>query len=474
MKKIMAILLSCAIVLGLCACGGSGSSSEETKPAEGLQVGYGRASIMPEGNINISGGGNQAQRVSNGYLDILYATCIAASENGNTILLFSTDTLSAKNAWTQNVRKQINEATGIPEENIQIGATHTHSGPAVGGSEPLVLAWLPIYIDALVQAAKDAIADQAPATLYGAKVQTEQMTYVRHHLMDDGSYAGSNFGDFNKTIVDYATEADEEMTLIKIDREGDKKDIMLMNFQAHPCFASGSDNLSLSADYIGTTRDAFEKATGMHFIYFLGSTGNQNTSSRVGSDNGTHSSDRHLYGQRLAQYAIDALPNMTTPIEGAGVKTTQVYLEYKSNDYGLDRLEDAKKVNQLFKETGNSTTCNAMAKSMGFHSVYECNGIVQCAGLPATGTMELNACSFGGVGFVAASYEMFSNSGMYIKENSPFEYTVISTCTNHYNNYFPTKEAFAYGCYESFTARFATGVAETAAEKFVEMLKEVK
>lgn len=69
---------------------------------------------------------------------------------------------------------------------------------------------------------------------------------------------------------------------------------------------------------------------------------------------------------------------------------------------------------------------------------------------------------------------MFSNSGMYIKENSPFEYTVVSTTTNAYNNYFPTKEAFAYGCYESFTAKFASGVAEDIAAEFVQMLKEVQ
>ena len=96
------------------------------------------------------------------------------------------------------------------------------------------------------------------------------------------------------------------------------------------------------------------------------------------------------------------------------------------------------------------------------------------AGRPEKSTMELNACSFGGVGFVAASYEMFSNSGMYIKENSPYEFTIISTCTNGYNNYYPSKEAFDYGCYESYTAVYASGVAEACASKFVEMLESVK
>ena len=474
MKKVIAILLMLAIVLGLCACGGSGEEAAQTEPAyQGLQMGYARELIMPEKQVNISGSGNQEHRVSTGFLDYLYATCIAITEGENTILLFSTDTLTAKSSWTGEARRQISGATGVPEANIQIGGTHTHSGPAVGGNEPLVLEWMPIYMEALRNAAAAAIADQAPVTLYGAKVKTEDMTFVRHYLMDDGSYAGSNFGDFSKGIVDYATEADEYMTLIKAEREGDKKDIAIMNFQAHPCFATATNNYELSSDYIGTTRDAFEKATGMHFIYFLGATGNQNTMSKIPGKGLPNNNGRQFYGETLAQYAIDALPNMKK-IEGSGVKTTQVEYEYACNHYGQDRLVDAKKVTAIFDQTGSSSQANVLAKELGFWSVYECRGIVAGASRPAKSSMELNACSFGGVGFVAASYEMFSNSGMYIKENSPYEFTIISTCTNGYNNYYPSKEAFEYGCYESYTAVFASGVAEDCAAKFVEMLKSVQ
>lgn len=473
MKRFVTMLLTLALLLGLCACDGSEGGSTEPAAAKGLQIGYARESIMPDQPVNISGSGNQAHRLSVGYLDILYATCLAITEGDTTILLYSTDTLAARTPWTNEARKLICEATGVPEANIQIGGTHTHSGPAVGGGEAPVQAWKPIYMNALVNSAKAAIADQAPTKLYGAKVQTEGMTFVRHYLMADGSYAGSNFGDFSKSIVDHATTADEEMVLIKMEREGDKKDILLMNFQGHPCFSGATNYNDLSADYIGTTRDEVEKQTGMQFIYFLGSTGNQNTNSKITSEEGPQNADRFAYGAALAKYAVDALPTMTA-IEGSGVNTTQKTVTYKSNDYGQDRLELAKLPYQMYQENGDSASATSYAKSLGFQSVFECNGIVNCSKYPATGDIELNTCSFGGVGFVAASYEMFSDSGMYIKENSPFEYTVISTVTNGYNNYFPTKEAYAYGCYESYTARFASGVAEDVATEFVNMLKEVQ
>ena len=472
MKRLFTLLIACAIMLGFCACGSSDSDATEPAAA-GLQVGYARESYMPEGQVNLSGSGNNAHRVSQGYMDILYATCIAISEGGETILLFSTDALSVNKVWNEEIRQLISEDTGVPAYNIQIGATHTHSGPTIGGTLPLTVAWKPTYVEALRNAAKKAIADQAPATLYGAKVQTEGMTFVRHYKMEDDSYAGANFGDFSKKIVDHATTPDEQMILIKAEREGDKKDIMIMNFQAHPCFSGGTNYNDLSADYIHNVRDTFEKQTGMQFIYFLGATGNLNTNSQIGTENTDKNRSREEYGKALAQYAIDALPTMEK-IEGSGVKTTRKEVEYKSNDYGQDRLEDASKVAKMYTETGDSTKCTQYAKTLGFQSVFECNGIVNCSRYPATGTIELNTCSFGGVGFVAASYEMFCGSGQYIKGNSPFEYTIISTCTNGYNNYFPTKEAFDYGCYESFTCGYARGIAEDTADAFVELLNELK
>lgn len=472
MKRFLACFLVFVLTLGLCACSNSGSEDTTAAAAEGLHVGYARESLLPNGQVNMSGYGNQAHRVSTGYLDVIAATCIALSENGNTVLLFSTDTLTAKDNWTSTARALINEATGVPKENIQIGGTHTHSSGAVGGSEELTMQWLTVYMDALVNAAKKAIADLAPAKMYASSIQTEGMTYVRHYEMKDGTYAGDNFGDHTKGYVGHATTANELMMMVKFDRAEDKKDIAIMNFQFHPCFTGGSQETNLSADAVGAIRDVFEKETGMDFIYFTGSAGNQNANSRIPGENQNRKGVAKMkeYAQEIYQYAAKAMENMEE-IGGSGVVTKQEKFTYKSNDYGLDRLADAQKATALFRETGDSTTATTLAKSMGFHSVYECNGIVANAGRPDSYTIELNVVRIGDLGFVAAPYEMFSDSAFQIREGSPFKYTLISSTTNHYWNYFPTEKAFEYGCYESFTASLGSGVAEATAAKFVEMLK---
>jgi len=472
MKKFIACFLAIVLTLGLCACGNTGSGETTQAAVEGLQVGYARESILPEGQVNLSGYGNQAHRISTGYLDMMYATCIAASENGNTVLLFSTDTLTAKDSWTAEARRLINESTGVPEGNIQIGGTHTHSSPAVGGSEELTLQWKNVYMSALVNSAKKAIADLAPATMYGAKAQAEGLTFVRHYLMENGRYAQSSTP--TNQLVDYATKPNEELLMVKFDRPEDKKDIALMNFQFHPTFIGSDQDTNLSADGVGAIRDVFEKETGMHFIYFTGSAGNQNPSSRLPGENpnGKGVNQMKQFGQKVCEFAFTAMENMEE-IGGSGVSCKQDTLTYASNDYGLDRLEDAKKAVEMFDKDGNSTAATNYARTLGFTSVYECRGIVANASRPASYTMTLDVVRIGDLGFVAAPYEMFSDSAFQIREGSPFKYTVISSITNHYWNYFPTKDAYENGCYESFTAVFASGIAEATADKFVDMLKAV-
>lgn len=468
MKKITALFITAALVLGLCACDGIGGSINSNGATTGLQVGYGRELIMPETEIPMGGYGNSEERISTGFMNYLYGTCIAMTEGEETVLLFSQDLVRSYEPWTQAVREKITAELGIPGDRIMLSATHTHSGPENTSSDLRVVQYQELYVDAMLNAAKAALADRAPATLYGAKTETENMTFVRHYLLSDGSYLGDNFGSMaGNTIVDYATKADTEMQLVKFDRDGDKQDILLMNFQAHPCKIGSSANTLLSADFIGSTRDAFEKETDMLFVYFTGATGNQNPTSRMSQSN---TMDLQTYGQTLAQYAIDALPGMTK-LEGEGIKATQVQFEYAMNHRNEDKLTEAKEIVSLKKAGGDPT---ALIEQYGLSSYSEASNVIQRAKRPATGTMELNAFYVAGMAFITAPYEMFSDNGLYIKENSPFEMTVLCTNANSWNSYCATEAAYDYMSYESSSGHFAKGCAEACQDQFIEMLNSLK
>ena len=138
-----------------------------------------------------------------------------------------------------------------------------------------------------------------------------------------------------------------------------------------------------------------------------------------------------------------------------------------------DRLEDAKKVSELYTATDRDTG-NVLARQLGFSSVYHANAVIRRAKLEQTRDVELNAIAIGGFSFIAAPYEMFANHGVHIKENTPFDVTFVISCCNGANGYLPSTDAYDYGCYESHTGNFTRETGDQLAQEFVSMLKQLQ
>jgi hypothetical protein len=272
-----------------------------------------------------------------------------------------------------------------------------------------------------MQAGKQALEDVEPAKMYITEAQPERLNVVRQYLMSDGSVAGDNFGDFkNNTIVNHMGEADNQLQVIRFRREG-AKDIILANWQGHPTGHSGSNKYTvLSCETVFT--DKLEAELDCHAAYILGASGNVNNSTRIAEEKLSANYVDHY--QRLAQHAIDAMENLKeVPIE------TIQFLNMEPS---------------FVTNNGKETR-----------------------------SLSLSVMSFGGVAIVAAPYEMFSQNGVFIKANSPFEMTFISTCTNGYSTYMPTKETFDYESYETRLCKFMPGIAEDLADIYVDMLKQL-
>ena len=476
MKRVLSLILAVVMVLSLVACGAKKEKSNK-KPWEGLEglhIGYGKAAYTPGEGTPMGGYGAPMSRLSTGQLSDLYLICLAITDGEDVFLLYAMDACTMAKVWVTRARERVSKATGVPESQIIICSTHTHSAPDLGitpESEPSMKEAYDKSLAAAEKAAKSALKDLAPATVYGATAQTEGMAFVRHFILSDGSVAGDNFGDWNRGLVtDYAMENDPQMVLAKFERKG-AKDILLMNFQVHPCLESGIDITTFSADVVGRVRDYMTEQTDMNVIYFTGSAGNQNAVTKLMKD--AHSMDSYAYAEKLGSYALACLENMT-PIEGNDVKLTHYDYTgdvWQSND--PVQIEHAKEVNKLF-ETEGREAASPLARQYGFHSVYHANAIITHSTMDPTRTMEMKAFNIGGLGLVTAPYEMFSKQGTYIKTNSPFEFTVVCSMAGPHNGYIPAQEAYDYGCYESQTAYFVSGTAEIVAEKYIELLNSVK
>ena len=439
---------------------------------EKLMVGYGRVDITPDGPINLAGYGNDAVRISEEVRDPLYATCIAfTGPDGNTALLFTTDMTQASELIATPVREAIAQEQGIPFENIMVSATHTHSAPAAHRPEPVMEAFRAKYHAGLMEAARKAMADRTEAAVYVGNVYTENMNWVRHYKMADGTVAGSNFGNWSSGIVGHTSQPDTLLQVIKFVRPG-AKDVLLTNFQAHPCHTGGIDKKVISADYIGDMRKYVEEKTGAKVAHFQGAAGNHGGVSVDRKE--VRSSDAAVYGRLLGEYVLKALACTRSVTGDMTVKALRRDMDLPLDHTDGHLLEKAKEIQKIWHETYDRPLCNKLAREIGQNSIYAVGHIVARAGRPERGTMPIYALRVGPLGFACAPYEMFGTNGMFIKEWSPYATTFVVTCCNGSRSYLASKFAFHHGCYEVDSRVYPEGTAELLADNFVDMLKELK
>jgi len=237
------------------------------KTEHSFSVGYARVDITPTESVPLAGYGNTLQRLSQGVLDPLYATCIAITDNsGSTVLLCTVDLINSLKLYSDPARDAISKQYGIDRDAVVFSATHTHSAPDLAQStyEPIIR-YTAQLVEKLTVLAGAALADRKPATMLGGRTHNEGMNFVRHYILEDDSYAGDNFGDFDAAPIRcHVSEADRQIQMVKFCREGGK-DILMVNWQAHPTKAStrvtehGWNNRPyLSADFVGAVRSYVE------------------------------------------------------------------------------------------------------------------------------------------------------------------------------------------------------------------------
>lgn len=435
-----------------------------------LRVGFGRAIITPAEPVHLSGG-SDPKRISNNILDDMTVTCIAITDSEDrTVLLMTEDMQHVTAPFAAPAVAGITEATGIPAEDIILCATHTHSVPTQNLKFPGVESFYPIYKEGFRKAALEALADRAPAKPYTGVTHADGYVHPRHYVLDDGSLMGSAYGvQSDKRIVRHTYTGDTTIQLIRFSRE-EKKDILLMNLGVHATFNGNSAKLDVSADFPSPLRGHIEANSDCLVAYFLGAGGDQTPQSRFKAI--AHGLDYIGYGQRIGQFVLDALRFMQ-PAKPGQVKLRHMIHVGQCATADLERLTEAEKVTDIMITEGVQAA-TPVAKEYGFASVYEARAVYGRSKLPKTQDIELAVMTLGEVSFIFGSFEMFSDTGRYIREHSPFLTTFIATQALNTHSYIPSDIAFEIGCYEAYASQFRQGTARQIADTYIETLQQMK
>ena len=470
MKKVFAFLLAALMVFSLFACGNTTEKqAEEEAAASKLQLGYGRVCITPDKSVPLNGYGTSTNRMSTEVLNDIYVTCLAMSDGNNRALLFSQDLHVSTAVQTPKLRSALTAEVGIPSSNIFFSATANCSAPDLKSShESITGYYLEFYTAAIIQAAKEALDDLAPATMYSTSTQVEGMSYTHHYTMEDGTVEDHYYGFFDREITGHAAQPDTTMRLVKVERK-DKPAVLMINWQCRPTMTGAKNKTVLSADFIGFMRDKVEAETGMKPIYFTGGYGEVSPTTRIESED--HGLDVKAYGEKLADYAIEAMAGELTKMsdgKSIGSYTVGGY-GIKLNHADEDKVEAAKKIVEERKEKGYDVA-DKTAKAQGFKSVYEAGSIVSRAGRKEKEPIEISVLRFGEMGFLMAPLALFSTTGKQTLDAIPTEFGFLLCQSNAAWNTIPSEEAFGYGGYEADVSYFAKGEAERMTRNLNDML----
>jgi len=429
-----------------------------------LSVGYAKRKTTPDFPVGLGGYGGEKDRIWDKIVEDLYLTCIAVSNGEKTVLIYTVDSCNMPIRYQMRYRALISRETGVPEEHIFFGATHAHNASSI---------YFPQQADLLekesVLAAKEALADCSEASLFAGKRAIPGMNFTRHYLTDRGERRSANMGlPKDAALVGHVTKSDPELTLIRFARK-EKRDIVMINWQAHPDSAPAIGFTSVCPGWVGRLRDKLEEKTGVLAAYFTGTAGNQTIDSRIPEEK--HGLQWFEYGEKMGEISAEVLAENMVPVSGCEIETERVLLPVEPNRGENHLAEKAKEVLQVRSREGVERA-KAFCKEVGIDSVGHAKGILARVSPTIADHLELNVFSVGEIGFAVNTNETFSDQGLFIKENTPFTHTFLITANR---GYLACREAYEYYAYEAVggSAYYVPGTAEAMADCWLEMLGRI-
>ena len=448
------------------AGGPKGESSSQTGNSGGLRAGFGRADITPL-NPCFLVGYPHVERTSTGTHDPLLASALCLESGGAALVLISVDLLFVSPGWTRDCRARISDATGIPPENILIGATHTHSGPLtadllVWKGDPVVPPCDPEYLEfSCGETANSAI--EAWRALEPAEIAVTSANVA--------GLAGGN------RIAPNGPE-DPEAGLLMVRRAvGGCPLAILAIYGMHPTVLH-EDSTLFSGDFIAFTRTHLENVFGAGVVYLNGVAGNQSPRRFVQAQTFSEAGRLGLaLGARIEE-SLHALTGFQRDITLASsiVKIPIEGKTFPSREVASTRLEAARKTYEELKlaNAGHAEVRTAECKVFGAEEVLTL-AIAEASGEAETVRQqyreaEIQAFRVGDTAIVAWPGEFFVEYGLAVKSLAPGRTFVTTMANGELQGYIVTPEAECAGGYEAQMAVFPAAMGKRFVDATLELL----
>ncbi|RJP32642.1 MAG: hypothetical protein C4527_05830 [Candidatus Omnitrophota bacterium] len=439
----------------------------------GFFLGCSQVDITPPVGWRMAG--NYYEKFNNGVHDPLFAKAMVWKQGEIQTAILICDVCSAPRPITNAIRQQVSQHLGIPFTNISVTATHTHAGPEYHGilwelfheealknygTDPHApIDYQGFLIDACVQAVAQAQRNMKSVILESGVAQQSGVAFNRRFHMKDGSVR-FNPGKMNPDIIRAAGPVDEDFPIVLFrDANTNKPIASFTSFAVHTAVFGGDQ---YSADFPGLLQRNLRNEFGEEFfsLYGQGTSGDTNHFN-VFSDQPNQDSEQ--IASAFTETLLRTIPTLKPVVSPSlAVLTTKVVAPFV--DISKEQVQEAWNTFNLQHEKNPTflELVNAW-KILNTNMLMEQEGEMH--------QMEVHAFRIGhDLAIVTWPHEIFVELGMALKEQSPFQTTLILTLANDFDFYIPSQKAFVEGSYEIVTSSVKPGAGEKLVEETLNLL----
>lgn len=406
--------------------------------------------------------------------DDLYSKAIVLKQEGITIAMVVVDICVMPKDFVDNVKTEISSQTKIPFQNILVSCTHTHAAGSVASvylasADLLYAKKLPGLI---VQSVIKAIQNLRPAKIAFGSVDVPEHVRSRRYFMQE-NYKAINpvtgnrdlvktnpFG--NGHLIDHpASETDPQVSFLAVqDLEGNWISL-LANYSLH--YVGDWDNGTISADYFGEFSKSLQQKlkASDSFIGIMsnGTSGNVNIWEFVPSEIYPPQPFKksEFIGNDIAEKVFQSLSKIEWE-EDPLLSITYEEVLLKVRKPSFKEIENAKKI---ITESGYE---NLEVNDEGLRSIYAREQVLLNE-LPNELPFPVQAIKIGNGIIGGLGGEIFAETGLWLKANSPIQNYFTIGLANGNHGYVPPAHEFELGGYETWRSR--TSKLEENAEEII-------
>ncbi|MHC4879865.1 MAG: hypothetical protein ACYTGL_25725 [Planctomycetota bacterium] len=449
-------LIAIAAVCSLALCTGRSPAAEPKV----FKAGAFAMDITPT-KFPVSSNGSMVDRKVDGAHDPLHARCLVLDDGSTKLAIVVCDSCMIPRDIFDAARQQAEKATGIPAANILCSATHTHTGVTVTGvfqSEPEV-EYRSFLAERIAAGINQAHSQLEPAKIGWGSANDPSQVFNRRWFMKP-EYALVDPLDIGKDRVRMnpprgsdlldkpSGPIDPEIGFLSVIARNGRPIALLANYSLH--YVGGVPGGLLSADYFGEFAQRIAqrlKATNARpaFVGIMsnGTSGNINNINFAAKSSPKRAPFEQI--QVVAASVADATFRAWQKIEHhdwVPLKSVETEIELGVRRPNTEELAHAK---QLLAEAGDGPYRDRRL-------VYARESVL-LADYPATIDARIQAVRIGDLGIVSSPCETFAETGLAVKEKTPFKQSFTIELANGYNGYLPTPEHHTLGGYETWRAR---------------------